>query len=1380
MLSGEGQFLKVIDHGTKELLKSWKVFDQQTVHGIACHPYVQGYDTTSSWVTLLVWGGRYVSVLRFILSHDSNSIEKVQMNALPQPIDTGDWILDACFINRDTDGSPRASRSIWAFLINAHNNVLMLQVVMLASLGESMEPIIRAVTSGPPSMLYSAHIFATDTGCVLVATGTFFGEVILWSFIPDSYDVSQSVLHRIFRGHQGSIFGVQISEKSEYGPSQRLLASCSDDRTIRIWDISNLNPCVRADNANPELETGLNAETSEAGSVHSVAVGMGHASRIWGLRFLGQRNGYWGLISYGEDATAQTWLLCPKPSDEAVVPSSSESNYELQHLKTYGYHSGKNIHSITIFKDSIDSCLIADGGADGKITSYYVAVKELGMEAGERSHHHGIPDVYTALPTESAVVKGLENSNPRQPPPQAGDIFHTLSGCWQLSRKFLCENGTEKFGNLEGTATFTSRHPIDDSRDGEELYSEVGDFVTTKGLQFETYRQYVWRFDTLTQTIDVWFVKADKQNPVDYLYHTLKFPDRNSERLGNTNIFELTASGDHLCDKDNYQVEYTFQVENRSVTRWTSRTTVCGPSKDYVLESTYTRKVKPESHNDKESTQTQSLAPEPKPKRQPITSQPQSLRSHSQRPQDDAFKTFCWLNKSEFLISTEKGTLLLGQLQHGQHNVPSISYHVVARQKTLESSCIATSIPSLAVAWLTGTEGSIYLYHHPTRTLKFMFKLPSKIIHLQAQTLPVERELDSRVDCPDSKNKPGPPSQIAPGERKKIVIVATLLSSYSPSVIFFEIIGAGPPADVTFVEIMLPAGFVVTSSHLVEKGRFLVLGSRQGDLGVWDISTYLGARIKALLLRILVHDESVTSIVALQDESAGSKRSMICLVTTGRDGRYKVHEMTIGSYDGCKGDDVPRLETVHDCKLSFGPFIEGAYFSPIYKELIFWGFRSKAFVVWNESQKAEVLSIECGNAHRSWDFIPHDSGDCGGSFIWTQAKLCHVHFQGDSSHRIIYSGGHGREIKAIALSPSIQAEDTSRFRLLATGAEDTIIRLFDFKPGDNSRLKCSSIVKGHTTGIQQLRWSEDGRRLFSAAGYEEFIVWRIRLVPRVGLGVISEAVCPKVTESSDLRIMDFDVVAVSDTEKDSEASAYVLTMAYSDASLRLFLYQSWRKQKFTNVFNGSCGANCLTQARFFGSIQGNELCVCTASTHGGVDLWLLGTKLFLHNEPLISEETPPRKRPLVNHTGSVKCSDFLDLSPTESLIISGSDGGSVAFTYMRYSQQTSQNIPAEYTSTMVRHYHASAVTGLKCIRVKQGHTEAIVLFASVGNDQRLKLGEVRIDERMDGPPHIGYVTLADVYTNVGDAAALEQFDDRDGRWLLVAGIGTETWRVVGA
>ena len=548
LLSGEGQFLKIIDHETKEVLKSWKVFDEQTIHGIICHPYNQDHDTASSWVTLLVWGGRCISAIEVKLSHGSKTTDKVHMNALLDPVDTGDWILDACFINPNTDGSPGALTSIWAYLVNAHNSVLMLQVNPLVTLGESVKSVTKPVASGPPSMLYSAHISSTNAGCVLIAAGTFFGEVILWSFIPESYDVSQSVLHHTFRGHQGSVFGVQISEIPGDDDSQRLLASCSDDRTIRIWDISNLSSFLKAGEVNPDLEVGLLVETSEVDSVYSIAVAMGHASRIWGLRFLGKKEGYWGLISYGEDATTQTWLLSPKPWNEAVAPESNKLKFDLQHLKTYGYHAGKNIHAITIFRDSIGKYLIANGGADGQITSYYVAVEELGLATGEQSYHYGIEYVYAALPTASPVAKDLEDSYPTQPLPQARDIFNTLNGSWQLSREFLCENGSKNFGNLDGTATFTSRSSTDDPPDGEKLYSEAGDFVATTGLKSETYRQYAWRFDTLTQSINIWFVKADDQRSVDYLYHTLKFSDGNVARPGNTNIFELTASGDHLCD----------------------------------------------------------------------------------------------------------------------------------------------------------------------------------------------------------------------------------------------------------------------------------------------------------------------------------------------------------------------------------------------------------------------------------------------------------------------------------------------------------------------------------------------------------------------------------------------------------------------------------------------------------------------------------------------------------------------------------------------------------------------------------------------------------------------------------------------------------------
>ena len=157
-------------------------------------------------------------------------------------------------------------------------------------------------------------------------------------------------------------------------------------------------------------------------------------------------------------------------------------------------------------------------------------------------------------------------------------------------------------------------------------------------------------------------------------------------------------------------------------------------------------------------------------------------------------------------------------------------------------------------------------------------------------------------------------------------------------------------------------------------------------------------------------------------------------------------------------------------------------------------------------------------------------------------------------------GGHGREIKSVAISPLIKALDGHLARFVATGAEDTAIRIFHVPTGHEPRrtiqgLRCVGIFTKHTSGLQQLRWSPNGQLLFSAAGCEEFFVWRVRPVPCVEIGVMCEAICPPVTESADLRIMGFDVMEVENQQEgalgDVLIDRYLLSMVYSDSTVRV-------------------------------------------------------------------------------------------------------------------------------------------------------------------------------------------------------------------------------------
>ncbi|CUS09808.1 unnamed protein product [Tuber aestivum] len=195
---------------------------------------------------------------------------------------------------------------------------------------------------------------------VLVAAGTVFGEILLWSaaIIPSSSSpgirgLKNPKTHYRLLGHEGSIFGVNISPK--YHGGKYYLASCSDDRTIRIWDISQFESSPPISGDMDIKKTGFGHELVQGGGC--VSVGWGHSARIWGVRFLpATKEGWVELLSISEDLTSRFWTF------------DSERKYardtELKNVATYRLHSGKHIWSFAL---DFERGLLATGGADGKI-----------------------------------------------------------------------------------------------------------------------------------------------------------------------------------------------------------------------------------------------------------------------------------------------------------------------------------------------------------------------------------------------------------------------------------------------------------------------------------------------------------------------------------------------------------------------------------------------------------------------------------------------------------------------------------------------------------------------------------------------------------------------------------------------------------------------------------------------------------------------------------------------------------------------------------------------------------------------------------------------------------------------------------------------------
>lgn len=349
LLAGEGSILKAYDVQSKNLLASVNIFDGQAIHGII------GSNDNDGRV--LLWGGRYMRALT-ISQDESNSLGfKLGITA-----EANDWILDAAFSEPKSHGICRAA------IVTAHS------ALGIATVDDKHDVRLERVVPGSNCILYTAHVTWLSPFKCLVASGTAFGDIIVWSAetsVHDGKHAAKWQTHYTFSAHDGSVFGVQIASgaiAAALGLEKHVLASCSDDRTMRLWDISDLSsnsPTI----TETQRETGFGSKPiDEAHAPLCIAKVMGHISRIWHVRFLSGAQDAKSdqsavrLASFGEDATCITWSFNSQ-NDPSMRPK-----YVLQHEYTERPHNGKNIWSV-----AQQGSYIAVGAADGAISTRVVS-----------------------------------------------------------------------------------------------------------------------------------------------------------------------------------------------------------------------------------------------------------------------------------------------------------------------------------------------------------------------------------------------------------------------------------------------------------------------------------------------------------------------------------------------------------------------------------------------------------------------------------------------------------------------------------------------------------------------------------------------------------------------------------------------------------------------------------------------------------------------------------------------------------------------------------------------------------------------------------------------------------------------------------------------
>ena len=387
ILQGQGLYCRLIDEDSGKLLAELKAFKRNNIHGFLILNQTTQH-AEREHVQLVAWGGQSVRVIDMF--HDNSlrtGTQEATLSAASAEFLAPDWILAGC-------ASSINDEEQCAYLVTAHNALVGLHLVDGDSSNYGKTIHLQQLATGVKSILYSAHTIQISSSHILIAAGTVFGEIIVWScFIDKPENLSchgVSSIHHFFTGHEGSIFGVEMSPPIPCLNGNQtgwLLASCSDDRTIRIWDISGCehksaqDPSAYSTDGFELRSTGFGA-VREIGSESCVAKAFGHVARIWGVHFMSPTAADQGkirLVSRGEDAHCLVWDL--------TWGQSPTPEFQLCEVSSFHYHAGKHIFSLSM--RSIDSgTIVYSGGADGAIKTFKIDENEIANDRGAATASH--------------------------------------------------------------------------------------------------------------------------------------------------------------------------------------------------------------------------------------------------------------------------------------------------------------------------------------------------------------------------------------------------------------------------------------------------------------------------------------------------------------------------------------------------------------------------------------------------------------------------------------------------------------------------------------------------------------------------------------------------------------------------------------------------------------------------------------------------------------------------------------------------------------------------------------------------------------------------------------------------------------------------------
>eukprot|EP00835_Amoeboradix_gromovi_P003463 NODE_230_length_13723_cov_0.393570.p1 type:complete len:900 gc:universal NODE_230_length_13723_cov_0.393570:3362-663(-) len=290
----------------------------------------------------------------------------------------------------------------------------------------------------------------------------------------------------------------------------------------------------------------------------------------------------------------------------------------------------------------------------------------------------------------------------------------------------------------------------------------------------------------------------------------------------------------------------------------------------------------------------------------------------------------------------------------------------------------------------------------------------------------------------------------------------------------------------------------------------LIVGTRLGVLIVFDEDLNV-------ISSVVGHNEETISDIKVVDSR---------IITCGRNGNVCYWELR-----------NKRICLIMDKKITKGWTEKIAVTE---SGLVFLNFFRKTMSVYSVDREREILSVECGGAHRSYSYYSEEISSCKFTFLMGK-KL--FQFNRLPSYKLcqqIQPSLFGRELRDCQVYKGI----------LLCGGESGFLKGYEFQ--DTWELRCC--LNAHQTVIKGMCITNDV--LVTVGGKEIIISWKLFLNPDKSLSITKLGCCPISGDIDEIRCMCLSCIEIE--------NGIIMAVGYSDAFVRI-LYFDFGSNRFSHV-----------------------------------------------------------------------------------------------------------------------------------------------------------------------------------------------------------------------